>query len=100
MDQSYPIQKGGFAVKPKSRSLLTKHCIIMVLFIVSWIATGGKAQAADYSFGDGTGKNEACIACHGDQKKVGSNNYINPKNFGHTTHAKFGCTTCHDTGPA
>jgi hypothetical protein len=84
-------------VKPGTGSLLTKHSIIMVLSIVSWIATGTQARAADYSFGDGTGKNEACIACHGNQEKVGSNNYINPKNFAHTTHAKFGCTTCHDT---
>ena len=54
-------------------------------------------MAADYSFGDGTGKNEACISCHSNQTKVSAINYIDPKKFGHTTHAKFGCTTCHDT---
>jgi len=69
----------------------------MVFFIVSCITTGVRAQAADFSFGDGTGKNDACIACHEDQAKVGNKNLINPKSFGHTTHAKFGCTTCHDT---
>jgi len=84
-------------VKHGSRSLLTKHSIIMALFIVACIATGNQSRAAEFSFGDGTGKNEACIACHGNQEKVDSKNYINPTSFGHTTHAKFGCTTCHDT---
>ncbi|PKN84076.1 MAG: hypothetical protein CVU46_15195, partial [Chloroflexi bacterium HGW-Chloroflexi-8] len=59
--------------------------------------TGYQAHAADFSFGDSTGKNEACIACHGNQATVGTKSYIDPTNFGQTTHAKFGCTTCHDT---
>lgn len=84
-------------MKPGSCSPQMKRSIIIVLFMVLWIASGNMARAADYSFGDGTGKNDACIACHGDQAKVGSHNYINPKKFGQTTHAKFGCTTCHDT---
>lgn len=84
-------------MKPGSCLPLVKHSIIMVLLMVSRIASGDMALAADYSFGDGTGKNDACIACHGDQATVGSHNYINPKKFGQTTHAKFGCTTCHDT---
>lgn len=97
MSRTYLNQKGGFTVKHGGRSLLAKQSIIMVLFIVSCIATGDQARAADFSFGESTGKNEACIACHGNQTKVGSQNYINPTSFGHTTHAKFGCTTCHDT---
>jgi predicted CXXCH cytochrome family protein len=68
----------------------------MMLTIVSWIAAGDQAKAANSSFGDSTNKNDACIACHGDQAKVGSKNYINPQSFGHTTHANFGCSTCHD----
>ena len=69
----------------------------MALFVISWVSTGYQAMAADFSFGDSTGKNEACIACHGNQSTVGTKSYIDPTNFGQTTHAKFGCTTCHDT---
>lgn len=83
-------------MKHRDRSLLAKQSIIMVLFIVSCITAGVRAQASEFSFGDSTGKNDACIACHGDQAQVGSQYYINPTGFGHTTHAKFGCTTCHD----
>ena len=83
-------------MKPVNRSLLAQQSIVMVLFIVSCIVTRGQAQGGDYSFGDSVSKNVACIACHGNQAQVGSQNYINPTSFGHTTHAKFGCTTCHD----
>jgi predicted CXXCH cytochrome family protein len=69
----------------------------MMSFIVLSVVSGGQAISAGYSFGDGTGKNEACVACHSNKEKVNSLNYIDPKKFGHTTHAKFGCTTCHDT---
>lgn len=68
----------------------------MVLFIASCFVTGGQADAGDYSFGDSMSKNVSCIACHGNQAQVGSKKYINPTSFSHTTHAKFGCTTCHD----
>ena len=84
-------------MKLRDCSLLAKHSVTIVIFVVFSLATGDKARAADYSFGDGTGKNEACIACHGNQAKVASQNFIDSKKFGHTTHAKFGCTTCHDT---
>src|ERR1035437_457173 len=94
---TYHNQKGGVAVKPIKRSLLAQHSIIVGLFIVSCVAIVGSAQGGDYSFGDSVSKNVACIACHGNQAQVGSQNYINPTSFGHTTHAKFGCTTCHDT---
>jgi len=83
-------------VKPASRSQLKKQGIIMVLLLMSCIATSSLTHGGDYSFGDSLSKNVACLACHGDQPRVGSKNYIEPTNFGHTTHAKFGCTTCHD----
>lgn len=77
-------------------TLLAKHSVIMALFMVFCIATGDKSLAADYSFGDSTTINGACIPCHENQAKVGSHNYIDPVKFGHTTHARFGCITCHD----
>lgn len=79
------------------RSIPAKHSIMMVFFIIVCIAAVGQARATDSHFGDSAGKNDACIACHGNQAKVGTQNYINPQSFGHTTHANFGCTTCHDT---
>jgi predicted CXXCH cytochrome family protein len=96
MIKSHFSMKGGFTVNPVSRSLLTKYSIIMVLLLVSTVVTRRLAQSGDYSFGDSVSKNVTCIACHGNQETVGSKNYINPTNFGHTTHAKFGCATCHD----
>lgn len=84
-------------MKHGNRSILAKHSVFMVLLVVSCISTVTLAQAADFSFGDSSVKNEACFSCHGNQTTVGSQNYIDPTNFGHTTHAKFGCTTCHDT---
>lgn len=84
-------------MKQSSFSLLAGYGIIAMSLIVSSVASGDRAEAADYSFGDGTGKNEACIACHGNQSRVTAKNYIDTKQFGHTTHARFGCKTCHDT---
>jgi predicted CXXCH cytochrome family protein len=49
-----------------------------------------------YSFGDSTGKNEACLSCHGDAVKVKGPALINPTQFGHTTHARIGCPSCHE----
>lgn len=83
-------------MKPVNRSFLAQYSIIMVLLIVACVATREQAQGGNYSFGDSVSKNVDCISCHGDQALVGSQNYINPTRFGHTTHAKFGCTTCHD----
>lgn len=83
-------------MKPIRLSLLKKHCFIMGLLLVACIAGRSQATGGDYSFGDSVSKNIACISCHGNQVRVGSQRYINPTNFGHTTHAKFGCTTCHD----
>ena len=97
MSRTYLNQKGRFAMKHEDRTLLTKYSIIMALFIVSCFTTGDQAQATVSSFGDSAGKNDTCIACHQNEAQVGSKNHINPINFGHTTHANFGCTTCHDT---
>lgn len=83
-------------MKKHDSTLLAKQCI-NIMFLLTCCTTLNQARAADYSFGDGTEKNKACIECHGNQEEVGSDNFIDPKKFGHTTHWKFGCTTCHDT---
>jgi predicted CXXCH cytochrome family protein len=84
-------------VKPVNRSLIAQYSIAMVLIIITCVAARGQAQGGDYSFGDSVSKNVDCIECHGNQAKVSNQNYIDPIKFGQTTHAKFGCTTCHDT---
>jgi predicted CXXCH cytochrome family protein len=83
-------------VKTANHSFFKKQGIILVLLLMSCIATSSQTQGGDYSFGDSVSKNTDCISCHGNQAQVGSQNYIDPTNFGHTTHAKFGCKTCHD----
>ncbi|MDD2851379.1 MAG: cytochrome c3 family protein [Desulfuromonadaceae bacterium] len=83
-------------MKNRHFSLLIKYAIAIVLSIPC-IGAGNRADAADYSFGDGASKNAACIACHSDQSKVSGLNLLDQNQFGHTTHAKFGCTTCHET---
>ena len=66
MSRTYLNRKGGFTVKHGDRSLLTKLSIILALFIVSCITTGGQARAAGFPAGESTSKNEACMGCHGD----------------------------------
>jgi hypothetical protein len=83
-------------VKLGDRLPYLQHSIIVALFLVFSSVSGERAWGGDYSFGDSTTKNTACMACHQIQAKVGMKNYIDPTKFGHTTHAKFGCTTCHD----
>jgi predicted CXXCH cytochrome family protein len=83
-------------VKSVNRSHLAQQSIAMVLFIMTCVGAGGQAQGGDFSFGDSVSKNVACIGCHGKQELVGSKSFIDPTKFGHTTHARFGCTTCHD----
>ena len=68
----------------------------LAFLLFSGIAAGARAEVPGYSFGDNNGKNDSCMACHGNQAKVSAKGYIDPKKFGHTTHSKFGCTTCHD----
>jgi predicted CXXCH cytochrome family protein len=97
MSGTYLNRKGGLTVKHGNRSLLTKHSIIMALFIFSCITTVNQARAADPSVGNNTSKNEACMGCHSDQGTVGIQNYINPINFGQTSHAELGCKACHET---
>jgi hypothetical protein len=71
--------------------------IVLLLFLL--LGPGGaradNAQEAA-TFGEGVSKNANCLACHGDRKAVAVRVYIDPLKLGHTTHARFGCTTCHD----
>lgn len=70
--------------------------ITISFFLVLCLQAEEQVQAASYSYGDGQSKNAACMACHAEQSKVGQKNYIDPTAFGHSTHAQFGCSTCHD----
>lgn len=72
------------------------HITLPALLSIICFAADGRAQDGTYSFGNSAGKNTVCISCHGDQAKVGVKNHIDTTAFGRTTHAKFGCKTCHD----
>ncbi|GFO68437.1 cytochrome c [Geomonas limicola] len=79
----------------------TKHTMyrfLMTVALAGALCTPALAEpdGPGYSFGDTTGKNEACLTCHADGQKVKGPSLINPAQFGHTTHAKIGCPSCHE----
>jgi predicted CXXCH cytochrome family protein len=69
------------------------------LLIPLMLLPGATLCAADggsgFSYGEDLQKNASCLACHGDARMVKGTAYINPAQFGHTTHARIGCPTCH-----
>ena len=69
--------------------------LLLTLLLCPGIAGAVHSREAA-TFGDGVSKNAGCMKCHGDQKAVDARVYIDPLKLGHTTHARFGCTTCHD----
>ena len=71
--------------------------IILPALLLACIAGVALAQGPGYSYGDGERKNVGCMACHSDPSRVGKARVIDPMALGHTTHGRFGCTTCHDT---
>jgi len=48
-----------------------------------------------FSYGEQSGANEACLACHGDAKEVPRFAFVDHQLFGQTTHARIGCVACH-----
>lgn len=57
------------------------------------------AEGPGFAFGNSTAQNAACLKCHADLQKVGDGHQINGADYQHTTHAQFGCRTCHDNVP-
>ena len=55
----------------------------------------GQSGAWGFSYGDQAAKNEACLACHGDDREMSAGSFIDRKRFTRTTHAKIGCRACH-----
>lgn len=73
--------------------------IMQILILVSLIIpclSYAQQPALTASFGDGEIKNSGCIKCHGVKSLVSERDYIDPIKLQHTTHSRFGCTTCHD----
>lgn len=78
-----------------------KHGMFMlfstsVLTAVLCTGSAGAQDGPGYSFGESAGKNEACLACHGSATAVKGPSFIDQTKFAHTTHAKIGCSSCHD----
>lgn len=77
------------------------YLIALALAMVAGACTGAAAQDGGngYSFGDSAGRNEACLSCHGDARKVATSSFINRTQYSHTSHAQMGCTSCHSVNP-
>ncbi|MGD0586162.1 MAG: cytochrome C [Oryzomonas sp.] len=82
-------------MKSGMRTLQTMPMLMLAFLLIPCIALGQHSVTTD-SFGDGVSKNAGCMKCHGDKKKVSGSDYIDPLKLGHTTHSRFGCSTCHD----
>lgn len=74
-------------------SLLTAMAALLGFTLFNGVsdASGGP----DFSFGS-TDKNGSCLRCHSSVAAVGRNNYVDPMKFAHSTHARIGCSSCHD----
>lgn len=71
--------------------------LLMTLILVACASVcfaGG--EGAGYSFGDSAGKSDACLKCHADATKVKASFFIDQTQYGHTTHARIGCPSCHE----
>jgi predicted CXXCH cytochrome family protein len=69
--------------------------LIPLMLIPGAALCAGIGGGSGFSYGNETAKNTACLACHGDGRKVKGKAYINEVQFGHTSHARIGCPTCH-----
>ncbi|MDD2847702.1 MAG: cytochrome c3 family protein [Desulfuromonadaceae bacterium] len=69
---------------------------VSALSICCMLPHTGQADPG-FSFGNAASGNQACLDCHSDMQTVGDKNLISAAVFSHTTHAMFGCKTCHDT---
>jgi predicted CXXCH cytochrome family protein len=68
----------------------------VALAAVLCIRAAAGQDGPGYSYGDPAGKNDACLACHGNAKMVTGVSFIDQTQFAHTTHARIGCAACHD----
>lgn len=68
---------------------------VAVITVCCMLPNTGKADPG-FSFGNAASGNQACLDCHADTLKVSKENLISTGGFNHTTHAEFGCKTCHD----
>jgi Cytochrome c554 and c-prime len=82
-------------VKYGMRPLQTMLVLILAHLFIPCSAMAQHSGTTD-SFGNGVSKNAVCIKCHGDKKVVSGRAYIDPLKLGHTTHSRFGCSSCHD----
>lgn len=57
-------------------------------------------DARGFWYGDQSGNNQACLACHGRTDQVPMAAFIDPQRFTQTAHANIGCEACHAEIPA
>jgi len=71
--------------------------LIVTVSIAGWasLCAFGPNTACGFSYGDQSGRNEACLACHADAREVPRTSFVDHRQFGKTTHARIGCVACH-----
>lgn len=79
--------------------LLKKTLTVCIVAAICSFTSSNAFADPSFSFGDGGEKNAECMSCHEDKLVVGDSNKISAIDFEHTTHAQFGCRTCHNNVP-
>ena len=67
-----------------------------VFTLAFFIGAPHASQGPGYTFGS-PDKNSNCLQCHSSVAAVGKKRYVDPMKFTRTTHARIGCSTCHDS---
>jgi predicted CXXCH cytochrome family protein len=75
---------------------------LLAVPVMTLLMTGGLwlpeclGEGGSFSYGSLEGKNEPCLSCHGDTRKVKAAALINKAQYEQTTHARIGCPSCHN----
>jgi len=83
-------------VKAATQHLRFRLLMTLALGALACIRPAAGQDGPGYSYGNQTGKNETCLACHGNASLVKGGFFIDQTRFAHTTHARIGCPACHD----
>ena len=83
-------------MKPVKDRQIIGILVMLALFASACVCAAAQSGGSGYSYGEPAGKNDACLACHGNPRQVRAALFIDQTQFAHTTHARIGCQACHD----
>jgi predicted CXXCH cytochrome family protein len=84
----------GVTVKAAIHYIVTM-ALSLAMSLPLFVYHAQATQGPGFPFGT-IDKNNTCLDCHSSMTAVGKNNYIDPMKFSRSTHARIGCSTCHD----